>query len=438
MEGQPRILAIPNDILKLIPLFGGDNRQLNLFLRKCDYVIERYRGNEEQNLYVYHAVTSRLIDNAAALLSEREDIESWSELKALLEQHFGDPRSEECINIELESLKIKSNESYLEFCNRIQTVRSILISKVNALSNAEIKIAKIAIYNHTALNVFLYNLPENMVRIVRLKAPASLEAALSIVLEEVNFHEQYTLRNRMYGNSVTPKPTLPNGFSVPQNPTGYRPILPANNNTKFSFGSPQNQQYSGFRQQPNQQFGYRPPQFGYRPPVPQQFGYKPPNFGMMPQRFGYKPPMAPQQFGYRPPMAPQQFGYRPPTAPQQFGYRHPTAPQQFGYRPQPFGYRPNIQKPHYQATDVSMRTAPLQQNSPNGFKLNELALNSDYIDEECYDPKYYYPDYCDEQYDEMTGVVPNEQYPEHPTQDETEDVAQTAPFRAHASTKDKT
>lgn len=121
------IIPIPSEMLKLIPLFGGDKKQLNLFIRKCEYVISKYRGSDEQNLYVYHSITSRLTENAASLLSEQEDVLAWSDLKELLQRHFGDPRSEACISIELESLKIKSGESYLDFCNRIQSVRSLLI-----------------------------------------------------------------------------------------------------------------------------------------------------------------------------------------------------------------------------------------------------------------------------------------------------------------------
>lgn len=240
-----QIRNIPNDMVKIIPLFSGDKRQLNLFIRKCEYIINHFRGHEEQNLYVYNVITSRLVGDAAALLSEREDITRWSLLKEILQQHFGDPRSEECINIELETCKIKPGESYLDFCCRIQNIRSLLISKVNQSSDEEIKRAKVAIYNNTALNVFLYNLTEDMVRVVRLKAPPTLEAALTIVLEEVNFHQQYLLRNRMGSKPVaSPSGTIPTtGFKFGNSPaTPPRPLIPQNNFAvpqKFNFGMPQ-------------------------------------------------------------------------------------------------------------------------------------------------------------------------------------------------------
>lgn len=70
-------------------------------------------------------ITSKLKGKAAALISERGDFDTYDELKSLLVQHFGDPRSEDCVAIELETLKIKHNESYLEFqhfCSRIQDI----------------------------------------------------------------------------------------------------------------------------------------------------------------------------------------------------------------------------------------------------------------------------------------------------------------------------
>lgn len=371
------VAPIPKEIVDLIPLYNGDKRQLNLYLRKCQYVVDRFKGNTEQNLYVFNVLTSRLKEDAAALLSEREDIVTWSAFKDLLIQHFGDPRSEACINIELESLKINSSESFLDFCNRIQNVRSLLMSKVNTIDDVELKRAKSVIYNNTALNVFLYNLPENMVRIVRLKSPTTLEAALSIVLEEVNFLDQYNMRNRIHSNNQISGSSSKSSITQP---VGYKPFQ-----SKFNLNNPQNTQNKipqtlgqgqpfkpVFEYRPQlglqpQQFGYRPAQqSGYRPPV--QFGYRPP------LQFGYRPP---QQFGYRPP---QPFGYRPPL---QLGYK---LPQQLGYKPpQPGSNLPQVLKPQNQDSDVSMRTA--QPKQQQGFNLNELTMH---------DYEYVYGPYWDE------------------------------------------
>ncbi|XP_026744739.1 uncharacterized protein LOC113506077 [Trichoplusia ni] len=364
--------TIPRDVLRLIPEYSGETNLLSLFLRKCKYVIERYQGTVERNEFLMQIITSKLKGKAAALISERGDFDTYNELKSLLIQHFGDPRSEECVAIELETLKIKHNESYLEFCSRIQDIRAILMSKVNQNSSLSLREAKRVIYNNTSLNVFMYNLPEHMVRIVRIKNPDSLEEALKHVLEEVNFQEQYNLRSKMLQHRPQSSllPSRDKGFVF--NSTNPKPILtqpplqynnnfrPLANQPQFKFGIP-NQNFVR-PNMPNQQNGFRPPlnQFGYKPPV--QFGYRPPVFG---------------------PKQPQQFGYRPQVG--QFGYRHP----------QPSGYQPP--KALLNDRDVTMRTAPAPAKPQQGFPVNEL-----YSDDE---RQYYNPNdaYNDNTYYNMTN-----------------------------------
>lgn len=381
---------IPQDVLKLIPEFNGETNILSLFLRKCEYVIGKYQGTSERNEFLMQNITSKLKGKAAALLSERGDLETYSEFKSLMIQHFGDPRSEECVAIELETLKIKSNESYLEFCSRIQDIRAILISKVNQNGSATLREAKNVIYNNTSLNVFMYNLPEHMVRIVRLKNPSTLEEALQFVLEEVNFQEQYNLRSKMLQHrpqghqllpssekgvnlsSNNPKPT----FTAPQLQHNYH--RPSANPTQFKFGIP-NQVFVR-PNMPNQQIGFRPqlPQLWNK--QPQQFGNR-----LQAAQYGYGP--QPAQFGYRPQAA--QFGYRPQVG--QFGYR----------APQPSSHRPpnNLLGDR----DVTMRTAPAPAKQPQSFPINELyTSNEQYY----YDPNYNdygicYLGYCDYDYTDM-------------------------------------
>ncbi|XP_028160129.1 uncharacterized protein LOC114352655 [Ostrinia furnacalis] len=429
-----RIVQIPREMSSVIPVFNGDEKLLNLFIQKCEYVIRTCRvdGNPDQDLYVYHVITSRLTGKAATLISERQDISTWTELKLALEQHFGDPRSEECIAIELETLKITNSESYLDFCNRIQHVKSTLIAKVNLIADENLKRSKAIIYDNLAMNVFLYNLPEDLLRIVRLKGCSSLKSALSIVLEEVNFLHQYNSRNKMLKSNLfqpRPQPMVNNPFTPNPNTMGLKQFfnpqpqfkfgLQPNNNTQqqFKFGITPSKQHKIPQQQNQPQFGYKPqpnPQFGYRPQVNQQFGYRP---QLNNQQFGYRPQLNQQQFGYRPQLnQPQQFGYRPQLNNQQFGYKPPT----------------------HQPTDVTMRTLPQR---PQGFKLNELY----YLDEPEISEYQEYPEYFpQDQYDfeqpnysEYPETCDDQEY-EHPAIEQNEPINECENFPIPASLQDKT
>lgn len=380
MEG---IQLIPAELTKLIPIFDGDKRELNLFLRKCEYIIGMYIGNEAQNLYIYHAITSRLAGNAAALLSEREDVMSWTNLRELLIQHFGEQRNEQCLAIELETIKIKQGESFLEFCNRVQSIRSMLLAKVNESNDENIRASKLIIYNNLSLNVFLYNLPEHLVRIVRLKNPTTLENALSIVLEEVNFEEQYRLRSKIINSNIS-KPFGGNNasgskpFNLGNSPANNFSNNISNRNVPQYFGNSPNRQgqffnqnrFVGQRPQNSANFGNRPPQF-YNQQAQQQLNNRP----------GY---------AYRP----QQLGNRP----QQFGYNRPQ--QFYGFRPPQFGQRPQVQNGfdrqvrQEQAPDVSMRTV-----NRNNAQINELYCNAQ-TDELSHEIGLDYNYNCDYQPDE--------------------------------------
>lgn len=231
------IQLIPKEIQSIIPRFDGDDKLLNLFISKCEYVIRSFRGenNSAQQTYLFHCITSRLVGRAAVLISERENITTWEDLKELFVQHFGDPRSEACISIELENLKIKHGESYIDFCHRIQNVRSSLISKVNLLTDEGIKAAKYIIYNNTALNVFLYNLPEDLIKFVRLNKCNTLESALSVVIEEVNFQTRYNSRNKNKTNSNNNNPSLNNPRPNFTAPIQHKFGIPTNNNSQQPF-----------------------------------------------------------------------------------------------------------------------------------------------------------------------------------------------------------
>lgn len=365
------VTAVPKETLSLIPKYDGDENLLNLFLSKCDYVVEG-RSLEEggvidaaQELYLFHAVSSKLIGRAATLLSDHPNIKTYQQLKEILTQHFGDPRSEECIAIELETLKLKQGETYIQFCHRIQNIRSSLFAKVNRLTDEGIKAAKMIVYNNTALNVFLYNLPVDMIRIVRLKGCSVLENALSIVTEEVNFQFQYESRNKIIKQTSLQVPNSQNvskpiSATVPQ-PQGFKP----------AFSSMQNNNFRPAMPQPNFKFGIQQNQGGFRPNFGQQMRFTPPTQGY---RFGTPQYMPQRNFGQTPVQrAPFQYGGYKFGIPQQQGFK-------FGIPNQPpvnnnfkFGIPRQVQDPRLQDSDVTMRTAPVRQN----MITNDLYYSED-------------------------------------------------------------
>ncbi|XP_052748316.1 uncharacterized protein LOC113520986 [Galleria mellonella] len=247
---------IPVEMLQIVPYYNGDRRLLSFFLRKCEYVYERYKGDDDQNEYVMHAITSRLTENAAAIVSDRDDLSTMEKLKQFLILHFGDYRNEDFTAAELEHLRINTGESYSDFCNRIRSALYVLLSKVNLIEDEKMRQCKIDIYKKMAINVFLYNLPMDIVRIVRLRGPGTIEEALGIVLEETNFYNHYNMYKSApikYGINASSNPYSSHGFKQPPS-------------QGFTFGAPQSTQGSvGFgaaQGNVNSLFGNSQPQSG--------------------------------------------------------------------------------------------------------------------------------------------------------------------------------
>lgn len=189
MEGINRV---PLELVQIIHIFEGDTRELPLFMKNCQYILENFGGNGAQNQYIFRVITSRLAGEAAKLVRERDHISTWSELKSLLTEYFGDPRTEECLFKELKSIRIHRTEGYIAFCRRVQRLRSSLLSKLSeTIKDSNELQVKECIYNKTSFNVFLYNLPAYFVRLVSLRNVNTLEDALKIVLEEQAFQTVY-------------------------------------------------------------------------------------------------------------------------------------------------------------------------------------------------------------------------------------------------------
>lgn len=255
-EKMGNIVRVPVEMVKIIPIFDGDARLLPLFIKKCEYILQTFGGGNLQNEYLFHVITSRLVGDAANFVGEREQIDTWDELKLLLGQHFGDPRSEDCLSMELESMRINRSESYLEFCHRIQHLRSILFSKISeTIDDANERQAKHSIYNNHALNVFLYNLPPFLVRLVRLRNVKTLEDALKTVLEEQNFQTVYDNKNPRPNRNFNPNhnfnsntPRFNNSFqqyashNLATNYQNNRSQFHSNNNQNQTYNFPQNSQ----------------------------------------------------------------------------------------------------------------------------------------------------------------------------------------------------
>lgn len=192
--------------LDTIPIFEGKETQINIFLNTIDSIIKRYIQFPESHATLRAAIFSKFRGRAAEILSPRNDLESWNDIKKAILQHFSDSRSIEQLLVEFNNIRLQKNESIIEFGYRIRTSLSKLIAKIN-LSNLEDKELRYNLYTSNALDRFLVSIPYNISCQIRLRQPNSLDEAITFANDEVNFmNRSFLLRNTQI--QIPNKPNL--------------------------------------------------------------------------------------------------------------------------------------------------------------------------------------------------------------------------------------
>lgn len=207
-----------------IPNFDGNPKLLQRFIIASENLLKAFQNttnpNSPINICLLDTIFSKLKGRAADLICPRSELNSWQSIKEVLIASFSDQRGIDCLFQDLTSLKLKPNETLLEFGNRIQDVRSLLISKLNNMNeDRQIKLMKISHYEEMALKTYINNLPYQIQLAIRLKVPDSLEQALSYTVEELNFLE---FKNK--NNQTKINPPLQNKPQNNPTKTNFRPM----------------------------------------------------------------------------------------------------------------------------------------------------------------------------------------------------------------------
>lgn len=235
-------MSIDYQMLKLnidtIPSFDGSTEMTNIFIDRCEAVLSEYRAqnNTTINNYLIKAIISKLSGRAIIAIGSRPELKKWPEIRQALYQRFGDTRDIDCLCQELLNMRPRYKESYLDFAERLQLLRSKLAMKINSLPetnmNKDTKIAQLELYDQTALKTFIRGLRGNFQNIIRIKNPSSLESAISLLIEEQNF--QYTVRqsnsSHFYTKGDQPNSQFKNSKPNRAIPENFKNNFPQKNN----------------------------------------------------------------------------------------------------------------------------------------------------------------------------------------------------------------
>ncbi|KAK4876576.1 hypothetical protein RN001_009082 [Aquatica leii] len=207
------------------------------------------------------------------ILSPRDDLTDWPQIKNAIIEHFSDARDLAELTVEFNNIKNNKSENLVEYRHRIRTSLGKLIAKLNLsqLTNKPIR-QEILIAN--ALDRFLVTIPYQIAMQIRSRKPNTLEQAITYAQDELNFVQRsnqshvnlFNTHSKIFSKQPQTNPVSKNisnykNFNQPPQPQ-INPFLTNASNHRFS-----NQTYRPQFQQNQFQFKqfYKPPSNVFKP-----------------------------------------------------------------------------------------------------------------------------------------------------------------------------
>lgn len=173
-------------LIKFVPKFDGNRKELYPFLNDCDAAIELCPETLKETLlkYIIHSIKG----NARYLISNGQ-FETYSELRSFLIVTFGDNKHISQLEHELRSCRQRPNESIIDYIHRIETCTNNLIGNVrlSTTDSKEVTNGRIKQIEDNSLYTFIFGLRPELSSAVRLSKPTNLSEATNFALDEDKF-----------------------------------------------------------------------------------------------------------------------------------------------------------------------------------------------------------------------------------------------------------
>ncbi|XP_028158551.1 uncharacterized protein LOC114351505 [Ostrinia furnacalis] len=224
-------------LLKLIPAFDTDkNDQIYRFVRSCDSAFKLATEDQKAILLVY--TLNNITGSGASDVHSKQHI-CWTSLRTFLIDRFSNVKTIPHLNLELQSLFQRPNESITEYFHRVDLCRSKIIEKLNAEIIDDTLSGRLATTEETALSVFVNGLSSDIGTMLRTKGFTALAEAGRFAMQEDKIRAMNNARQTLFrlavptNNARQPlfRPTVPRHT----NNSTHRTIIPRyNSNNRFT------------------------------------------------------------------------------------------------------------------------------------------------------------------------------------------------------------
>lgn len=181
----PRVLSIdPLKYLERVPEFNGKFGTLQNFINLIERITPLIIQYDEFSKGILSdIIKSKLTGKAREVIEINNHVQSWEDIKVVLNNNFGDRLSVEQLFDELRRQTFKTNA--VDFYNDIKNIlRRLNMKTEQDLQNDNINLKRYLDANiNSALNVFKNKVPEPLKSILSCRNPTTLETAMKMLHE---------------------------------------------------------------------------------------------------------------------------------------------------------------------------------------------------------------------------------------------------------------
>lgn len=268
------------DLIKDLPIFNGDPRELNSWISDVDSLVKLYQTTinhpvEMQNKF--HMICKfirRKIRGEAndSLVASNVNI-NWSLIKRTLVTYYGEKRDLETLDFQLMSVQQRGStlETYYDEVNRLMSLIANQIKTDDRFRHPEASKAMIDTYNRKAVDSFIRGLDGDVYKFIRNYEPTSLASAYSYCISFQNIECRKMLNKpRQISQPTAPRnliPQISNKPPLPPKPFFNRNVQPAQ---RYFVPQPKHFNYRNTNNIPNV-----PPRNPFRQPPPEPMDVDP-------------------------------------------------------------------------------------------------------------------------------------------------------------------
>ncbi|CAK1545219.1 unnamed protein product [Leptosia nina] len=207
VDAKPQELVSLPTLLQLIPDFRTElNSEVYRFIRSCDSAFNLATIQQQELLLVY--ALNKITGPSSSEIHAKK-YKNWVELKTYLIQRFSQTKTLGHLNLELQTMFQKPNETVTEYYHRVDLCRNKILEKLTTEITDDSLIGRKLTAEETALNVFINGLSSDIGVMLRTREFSNINDAGNFAMQEEKIRRMNKARQALIPNTRPPVRNYP-------------------------------------------------------------------------------------------------------------------------------------------------------------------------------------------------------------------------------------